>query len=92
MLGLYLFDHPLKKYAYEIQNLSNFDFSKPLAQFDEKKISLGGMITSTNIRLDRRNRKYAFFTLESLKGIVECMVFSKKFKALEEFLVEDINV
>ena len=88
LVGLYLTGHPLQKYTTDIEAFSNYDFTEPLANFDSAAIKLGGIITKVKVLFDKKNRQMAFFTLESLNGVVEVMAFSDVYAEFKE----DINI
>ncbi len=92
LTGLYISGHPLIKYETELETLSNYNFEVPLAESNLKYVKTGGMIASCQIRLDRRDRKYAMLTLEGLNGKVGVMAFNDTYEKFKEFIEEDAVV
>jgi DNA polymerase-3 subunit alpha len=89
LLGMYMTGHPLLKYAKEIENFSNYDFTEPLAAFNQSTIKLGGLISEVKRKFDRKDRQFAFFTLESLSGTVEVLAFADVFSEFREIIETD---
>jgi len=92
LLGMYLSGHPLSKYAEEIENFSNYDFTEDLEDFNEPFIKLGGLITNLKIKYDKNKQPYAIFTLESLNGSIDVMAFSRTYSDFMNYIVEELPV
>ena len=91
-LGLYISGHPLIKHSQELRILSNYHFDKPLSQYKLGYVKTGGMITTIQIRLDRRGNKFATMTLEGLEGSIGVTLFSSVYESCREFLKEDATI
>lgn len=89
LLGMYLSGHPLKKYEEEILKLSNYDFTKSFYQCNKSGIKIGGMLKSVSTKFDKKDRKFAFVTLESIKGSVKGIAFSSIYAKYQDLIVED---
>ena len=68
VLGLYLTGHPLLKFAEDLEEFSNFDFSENMEELKLDKVRLGGSIQDFKLHFDRKNNQMAFFKLECLGG------------------------
>ncbi|MCF7886558.1 MAG: DNA polymerase III subunit alpha, partial [Candidatus Marinimicrobia bacterium] len=89
LLGMYLSGHPLEKYEEEIKELSNYDFDKTFYECNKARIKLGGMLKSVSTKFDKKDRKFAFVTLESIKGSVKGIAFSSVYEKYQDLIVED---
>lgn len=89
LLGMYLSGHPLKKYEEDILKLSNYNFDKTLYECNNAKIKLGGMLKSVSTKFDRKDHKFAFVTLESIKGSLKGIAFSSVYEKYQDLIVED---
>ena len=79
VLGIYLSGHPLLKYADELEEFSNYDFTDKVVANNEKTVRIGGSISELKMHFDRKNNQMAFFKLECLGGQVEILTFSDTF-------------
>ncbi|HMA63271.1 MAG TPA: OB-fold nucleic acid binding domain-containing protein, partial [bacterium] len=79
----------LKKYEEDILKLSNYNFDKTLYECNNAKIKLGGMLKSVSTKFDRKDRKFAFVTLESIKGSLKGIAFSSVYEKFQDLIVED---
>ncbi len=89
VLGLYVSSHPLAKHATALRVYSNARVSKLNETQDGTYVTIGGMISSVNVRLDKKERRYAQVVLDDLDASVRVMVFSTQFEEYKELLVED---
>ena len=55
VLGMYLSGHPLLKYADDLEEYSNFDFTDKINYHDQDKIRIGGAITDLKLHFDKKN-------------------------------------
>ena len=79
VLGIYLSGHPLLKYADELEEFSNYDFTDKVVINDDKTVRIGGSISELKMHFDRKNNQMAFFKLDCLGGQVEILAFSDTF-------------
>ena len=79
VLGIYLSGHPLLKYADELEEFSNYDFTDKVVINDDKTVRIGGSISELKMHFDRKNNQMAFFKLDRLGGQVEILAFSDTF-------------
>jgi len=89
VLGLYLTGHPLLKYAEDLEEFSNVDFSENLEELKLETVRLGGSIQDFKLHFDRKNNQMAFFKLECLGGQAEVLVFSSIFEKYKDLLDKD---
>jgi len=92
LTGLFLNGHPLDKYTQELEIFSNFTFTKPLEDYNNNQLKVGGIVTSISVQFDRKSRKYAFFTLENIAGKVECITFADIYEKFKDLVITDFPV
>ncbi len=85
--GFYLSGHPLDSYQLEVENFTNADLTNYTAVKD-KPVALAGIITKTDVRLDKNGDKYIRFTLEDFKGSAEFMLFKADYIKYNPYLEE----
>ena len=91
LMGFYLTGHPLLKYADELENFSNYDFSEQGENGQLLQVRLGGVIQNIRYHFDKKNQQMAFFTLDCLGGKADILMFHKTF-VLYKNLIEDENL
>ncbi|MBU0528248.1 DNA polymerase III subunit alpha [bacterium] len=91
VLGLYLSGHPLLKYADDLEEFSNFDFSENISLKSVDKIQIGGIIRDLRHHYDRKNNQMAFFNLDCLGGQAEILIFSDTYERYKN-LIEDNKI
>ncbi len=89
VLGMFLSGHPLLKYAEDLEEFSNFDFSDNLEHVQQEKIRVGGQIRDVKMHFDRKNNQMAFFRLECLGGQAEILAFSDLFAKNRDLIQND---
>ncbi|MEE8340942.1 MAG: OB-fold nucleic acid binding domain-containing protein, partial [Candidatus Neomarinimicrobiota bacterium] len=91
VLGLYLSGHPLLKYADDLEEFSNFDFSEKISLQSMDKIQIGGILTNLRLHYDRKNNQMAFFNIDCLGGQAEIITFSETYERYKN-LIEDNKI
>ena len=89
VLGLYLSGHPLLKYADELEEFSNFDFTDKVIMNNDSKVRIGGAINEVKMHFDRKNNQMAFFKLDCLGGQGEILAFSDTFSKYKQLIKND---
>ena len=89
VLGMYVSSHPLAKHATALRVFSNAKVNKLKETTDGTYITIGGMISSVNVRMDKKDRRYAQLMLDDLDASVRVMVFSSVFEEHKDLLEED---
>ena len=89
VLGMYLSGHPLLKFAEDLEEFSNFDFSENISNENIEKIRVGGTIADVKMHFDRKNNQMAFFNLDCLGGQAEILAFSDTFAKYKDLIVND---
>ena len=91
VLGLYLSGHPLLKYADDLEEFSNFDFSEKISLQSMDKIQIGGILRDLRLHYDRKNNQMAFFNIDCLGGQAEIITFSETYERYKN-LIEDNKI
>jgi DNA polymerase-3 subunit alpha len=89
VLGLYLSGHPLLKYAEDLEEFSNFDFTENIEELKRETVRIGGSVQEFRLHFDRKNNQMAFFKLECLGGQAEILAFSSVFDKYKDLLDND---
>ena len=95
MVGMYLSDHPLKRYEFELETFT----SCRLSELDdlvtecererrEQKVFIAGFITSTEVKTSRTGKPFAKTTIEDFSGTYEMALFGKDYETFMPYLTE----
>ncbi|MHB8072586.1 DNA polymerase III subunit alpha [Desulfosporosinus fructosivorans] len=76
-LGLYLSGHPLSSVLPQLQPFMSSDILTCLEGEEEKKVSLGGLVTGFRQNVTKKGEMMASFVLEDLTGGIEVLVFPR---------------
>ncbi len=88
LMGLYLSAHPLDKYdTYFEEQTHPMDYIK--AEYDNKLVTVGGIITNVRDILTKKGDKMAFVKMENKTGEIEFIVFPTVFAEHGAKLVVD---
>jgi len=79
----------LLKYAEDLEEFSNFDFSDNVEEIKLDNVRVGGSIQEFRLHFDRKNNQMAFFKLECLGGQAEVLTFSSVFEKYKDILGND---
>ncbi len=89
MTGVYITGHPLDEYADELsklpvnsQMLADLAETNPdqLMAYDQRSVSMGGLIAEKRMKATRSGGMMAFVQLEDLYGVTEVLVFPKVYE------------
>ncbi|NMB15427.1 MAG: hypothetical protein GX985_09300 [Gallicola sp.] len=96
VLGVYLTDHPLRPYEEWINKYSNFtmidlkeEISLAEAKWDQKEVTMVGIVESINKKFTRNNQLMEFVKFEDLYGMIELIVFPKLYDRYGSLMIED---
>lgn len=95
MVGMYLSDHPLKRYEFELETftscrLSELDDLVTACEREhrQQKVFIAGFITSTEVKTSRTGKPFAKTTLEDFSGTYELALFGKDYETFMPYLTE----
>ncbi|NUO08370.1 MAG: DNA polymerase III subunit alpha [Candidatus Brocadia sp.] len=88
-LGFYLSSHPLHAYKEKIKQLSTVSSADIPEHAEGEEVVIGGIITKLRPSTTKRGDPMMYITLEDMKGVTECIAFSKEIKACQSLLTID---
>lgn len=95
VVGMYLSDHPLKKYEFELENFTNCKMAELgdlIADCDKNKqtaqVALAGLVTSVETKISRNGKPFAKVNVEDFSGIYEFAFFGKDYENFMNYLHE----
>lgn len=95
VVGMYLSDHPLKKYEFELENFTNCKMAELgdlIADCDKNRqtaqVALAGLITSVETKISRNGKPFAKVNVEDFSGIYEFAFFGKDYENFMNYLHE----
>ncbi|MEN6521713.1 MAG: DNA polymerase III subunit alpha [Armatimonadota bacterium] len=90
LLGLYVSDHPLKRFRELLENKVSITSDQIQELADEKECIIGGLITDVRYHTTKKSGdRMAFIKIEDLAGPISVTVFPSVFKQCESELVVD---
>ena len=94
LIGIYLSDHPLNQFKYQVAAL----FDTRLKEFEnlenllDRQITTGGIITNVNERLTKKNTPFGIVTVEDHNGSFEFAIFGDDWAKYRGFCTIDVAV
>lgn len=95
VVGMYLSDHPLKKYEFELENFTNCKMAELgdlIADCDKNRqtaqVALAGLVTSVETKISRNGKPFAKVNVEDFSGIYEFAFFGKDYENFMNYLQE----
>jgi DNA polymerase-3 subunit alpha len=89
VLGFYVTGHPLRKYEVEYKSFASIHLGETEKLEDMDFIHACGVITELKTKIDRSNRKMAFFKLDDFSGSCECLMFSSAFENYGQYIKKE---
>jgi DNA polymerase-3 subunit alpha len=89
VLGFYVTGHPLRKFEVEYKSFASIHLGDTEQLEDTDIIRACGVITELKTKIDKSDRKMAFFKLDDFSGSCECLMFSKVFESYGQFIKEE---
>jgi DNA polymerase-3 subunit alpha len=80
MLGLYISDHPLRRWEPVLRQRATSTIAQLADLRDRQETVVGGLVTTVKRSLTRTGSTMAFLTLEDLTGSVEVLVFPRAYE------------
>ena len=95
VVGMYLSDHPLKKYEFELENFTNCKMAELgdlIADCDKNRqtaqVALAGLVTSVETKISRNGKPFAKVNVEDFSGTYEFAFFGKDYENFMNYLHE----
>ena len=95
MLGLYVSDHPLFGVEHVLSTGADCTIGQLLADEDRPdgtQVTIGGMVTSVQRKVNKRGDIYAIVSVEDLEGSIEVMMFPSAYQLSAHLLANDAIV
>ena len=99
MVGMYLSDHPLKRYEFEMETFTNCqlaDLDNLLSECDRErrsqKVSVAGFVTGIENKISKTGRPWMKAQVEDFSGTYEFALFGKDCETFSERLKEHTAV
>ncbi len=95
MLGLYVSDHPLFGVEHVLATGADCTIGQLLSDEDRpdgSQVTIGGLVTSVQRKVNKRGDIYAIVTVEDLEGSIEVMMFSSAYQLSAHLLSNDAIV
>jgi DNA polymerase-3 subunit alpha len=89
VLGFYVTGHPLSKYEVEYKSFASIQLGDTEKLVETDLIRACGVITELKTKIDKSDRKMAFFRLDDFSGSCECLMFSKIYENYGQFINEE---
>ncbi|MCB0914691.1 MAG: DNA polymerase III subunit alpha [Actinobacteria bacterium] len=91
MLGLYVSDHPLNGVEHILSSKVDTSIASLYAEdrADGTVLTIGGLITSVQRKVNKKGDSWAIVSLEDLAGSIDVMVFSHTYQLVGPHCVED---
>ncbi|MGM0439461.1 MAG: DNA polymerase III subunit alpha, partial [Patescibacteria group bacterium] len=84
LLGLFITGHPLDRYEDELKKAMNIEKAK--RQMSDKKVRVGGMISTIKEITTKKGNQMAFMTLQNKEDNMEIIVFPDTYKNYKSVL------
>jgi DNA polymerase III subunit alpha len=89
VLGFYVSGHPLEPWRMEVEAIANVALGDFNPALDGITVRACGIIAQLRTKIDKRNRRMAFVTLEDFTGKAECLVFADPFERFSANIAAD---
>ena len=80
MLGLFISDHPLRRWAPALAKRATATIAQLADLPDRREVTIGGLIGTVKRSMTRSGSTMAFVTLEDLTGSIEVLVFPRAYE------------
>ena len=89
MLGLYISDHPLKRWERVLARRVTATIAQLADCSDRQEVVVGGLVSNVKRSITRSGSTMAFLALEDLTGSIEVLVFPRAYEQLPYALKRD---
>jgi DNA polymerase III subunit alpha len=80
MLGLYISDHPLRRWAPVLERRTTTTIAQLADLPDRREVTVGGLVATVKRSMTRSGSTMAFVTIEDLTGSIEVLVFPRAYE------------
>ncbi len=89
LLGVFASSHPLQQLSVDLSKIVTCSCAELNDSYDERTVTVAGMIASIRTTLTKKSDKMAFVQLEDLQGQCEVVVFPRTYQEYQEQLEQD---
>nr|HRJ45598.1 OB-fold nucleic acid binding domain-containing protein [Caldilineaceae bacterium] len=89
LLGVFASSHPLQQLNVDLSKIVTCSCSELNESYDERTVTVAGMIASIRTTLTKKSDKMAFIQLEDLQGQCEVVVFPRTYHEFQDQLEQD---
>lgn len=89
LLGVFASSHPLQQLSVDLSTIVTCSCAELNDSYDERSVTVAGMIASIRTTLTKKGDKMAFVQLEDLQGQCEVVVFPRTYQEYHEQLEQD---
>ena len=92
MLGLYVSDHPLRGMERSLPRFQDVEIGRIKEEprkFDNQRITIAGLVTGLEVRLNKQGLPWAIATIEDFSGSIEVLFFPRQYEGVQEVLAQD---
>ena len=81
MIGFFLSGHPLDRHRDDLRVFCSHNLgTESIGQCaDRDSVTVAGIVTAVKLARDKKQRPFAFFSIEDEQGTIECIAFSEAF-------------
>ncbi len=85
-LGFYISGHPLDQFRDELNSFASSTIGNLSELTDGREVTIGGILTKLNTKMDKKNNMMAFATVEDYTGQLETIIFSDNYEKFRDIL------
>ncbi len=89
LLGVFASSHPLQQLNVDLSKIVTCSCAELNESYDERTVTVAGMIASIRTALTKKSDKMAFIQLEDLQGQCEVVVFPRTYLEYQDQLEQD---
>ncbi|MDR1608422.1 MAG: DNA polymerase III subunit alpha [Deltaproteobacteria bacterium] len=88
-LGIFLSGHPLGPYEATFQALSSLSITQAKSATEPVKITIAGRLSRITYKKDKKDRSYAFVTLEDMYSSIDAIIWNSQLAGCQAALEPD---
>jgi DNA polymerase-3 subunit alpha len=85
-LGFYISGHPLDQFRDELNSFTSNTIANLNDMTDGREVTIGGILTKLNTKMDKKSNMMAFATIEDYTGQLETIIFSDSYEKFKDIL------
>jgi DNA polymerase-3 subunit alpha len=94
VVGIYLSAHPLDPFKFDLENFCTVSPKEleNLAQFENRDVSFGGLVTDVYDGLTKKGRPFMTFFIEDYNGAFKVALFDKDYEAYSKLIKKNSSL